>query len=165
VTGSDAFEQIMATVDAPMVIVTARTVETTAGCLVGFSTQCSIEPRRYLVCLSKSNRSSRVAASASTLAVHVLHDDPHDRALASLFGEETGRELDKFEHCAWHHGPGDTVVLDGCDWFAGDIVERVDLGDHVGFVLDVTQHGAATRTAEQYLGYVDVKGLDAGNPA
>jgi len=55
-------------------------------------------------------------------------------------------------------------VLTTCDWFAGKIVDRVELGDHVGFVLDVT-HGNARRTDEPWLGFAALRDLDAGNPA
>jgi flavin reductase (DIM6/NTAB) family NADH-FMN oxidoreductase RutF len=160
----EAFERIAATIDSPMAIVTAGADGAPAGCLVGFSTQCSIDPVRYLVCLSRVNRSYRVAASARTLVVHVLHDSAHDRGLARLFGEETGTEVDKFDHCRWSPGPDGTPVLDGCDWFSGRIAGHVDLGDHVGFVLEVAE-GVAERTSEPYLGFVQVRDLDAGNPA
>ena len=83
---TDAFEQIAATLSSPMIIVTTRAGDEVDGCLVGFSTQCSIDPTRYLVCLSKRNNTYRIARAASTLVVHMLHDDDDDRALARLFG-------------------------------------------------------------------------------
>jgi flavin reductase (DIM6/NTAB) family NADH-FMN oxidoreductase RutF len=161
---AEVFERIAATIDSPMVIVTARADDEHSGCLVGFSTQCSIDPTRYLACLSRANRSCDVAAAAATLVVHVLHDSPHDRELARLFGEETGDEVDKFERCRWRPGPDGTPVLHGCDWFSGRIVDQVDLGDHVGFLLDIAD-GEAARTSEPYLGFVQVRDLDAGKPA
>jgi flavin reductase (DIM6/NTAB) family NADH-FMN oxidoreductase RutF len=161
---TEAFEQIAAALTSPMIIVTARHGDEIDGCLVGFSTQCSIDPTRYLVCLSKQNNTFRIALDASTLVVHMLHDNDDDRALARLFGEETGREVDKFSACVWDTGPDHAPVLPTCDWFAGKIVDRVDLGDHVGFVLAVGD-GDATRTGEPWLGYAAVRDLDAGNPA
>ena len=56
-------------------------------------------------------------------------------------------------------------MLDGCDWFAGRIVERLDVGDHEGFVLAVTPDGSAAHADEPRLGFQDVRDLDAGNPA
>ncbi len=159
-----AFEQIAATLSSPMIIVTTRAGDEVDGCLVGFSTQCSIDPTRYLVCLSKRNNTYRIALAASTLVVHMLHDDDDDRALARLFGEETGREVDKISACGCVAGPDGVPVLTTCDWFAGKIVDRVDLGDHVGFVLDVTG-GETCRTDEPWLGFAAVRDLDAGNPA
>ena len=159
-----AFERIAAAVDPPMVIVTARAGDESDGCLVGFSTQCSIEPARYLVCLSKANRTYEIASNATTLVVHMLHDDPVGMWLARLFGEVSAYETDKLSMCAWEEGPVGTPVVAGCDWFAGPIRSRVDLGDHVGYTLDVTD-GKTNSSREPYLGYARVRDLDAGNPA
>ena len=74
----------------------------------GFSTQCSIDPLRYLVGLSVTNRTYELAMRASTLVVHVLHDTPSDRALASWFGEHTARDTDKFRPVRLDD-PGPTV--------------------------------------------------------
>jgi flavin reductase (DIM6/NTAB) family NADH-FMN oxidoreductase RutF len=161
---SDAFERIAATLDTPMVVVTTCAGDERDGCLVGFSTQCSIDPTHYLVCLSKKNRTYEIACRASTLVVHMLHDDGHDRSLAHLFGEHTARDVDKLAECTWEPGPDGVPVITACDWFGGPIIDRVDLGDHVGFTIDV-QVGNATRTAERYLGFSAVRDFDAGNPA
>ena len=158
-----AFEQIAAAVDPPMVIVTARAGDEIDGCLVGFSTQCSIDPARYLVCLSKSNRTYELASKASALVVHMLHDDPVGLWLARLFGEVTAYEVDKMSMCAWEPGLDGTPVIAGCDWFAGPIRNRVDLGDHVAYSLDVAV-GQASPDHQPYLGYAAVQDLDPGNP-
>lgn len=94
----------------------------------------------------------------------MLHDEAGDRALARLFGEETAHEVDKLDTCSWEAGPDGVPVFPTCDWFAGLIVDRVDLGDHVGFVLEVSA-GRAARIGERHLAFTDVRGLDAGNPA
>jgi flavin reductase (DIM6/NTAB) family NADH-FMN oxidoreductase RutF len=146
-----------------MVIVTVSARGERDGCLVGFSTQCSIDPLRFLVCLSTNNRTTELAGFADSLVVHMLHDHANDRALARRFGEETGHDVDKLEGCDWEIGPDDAPVLSQCDWFWGRIAERITLGDHVGFVLDVVE-GNAPRTREPYLDFVAVRHLDAGNP-
>jgi flavin reductase (DIM6/NTAB) family NADH-FMN oxidoreductase RutF len=161
---SEAFDRITATLDTPMVIATTRAGDEMDGCLVGFTTQCSIDPSHFLVCLSKRNRTYEIARRASSLVVHMLYDDGRDRALARLFGEQTGREIDKLSQCTWEHGPDGVPVIRSCDWFGGPIVGRVNLGDHVGFAIDV-QHGLAVRVGERYLGLADVRHFDAGNPA
>jgi flavin reductase (DIM6/NTAB) family NADH-FMN oxidoreductase RutF len=158
-----AYERIAAAVDPPMVIVTARSGDDIDGCLVGFSTQCSIEPTRHLVCLSKANRTYDIASGATSLVVHMLHDDPVGMWLARLFGEVSAYETDKLGMCAWEEGVEGTPVIAGCDWFAGAIIERFDLGDHVAFALDVGA-GDTNASREPYLGYARVRDLDAGNP-
>jgi flavin reductase (DIM6/NTAB) family NADH-FMN oxidoreductase RutF len=158
------FQAFAATVTTPMHIVTTRGVDGAEGdgCLVGFSTQCSIEPLRFLACLSKVNETYEAARHARTLVVHVLHDAEPDRTLAHIFGEETGHRTDKFTQCAWREGPDGTPVLRGVDHFIGHVLERVDLGDHVGFLLEV-DGGATPRSGEPLLTYQQVRDLDAGN--
>jgi flavin reductase (DIM6/NTAB) family NADH-FMN oxidoreductase RutF len=162
-TPATAFDRIAATIETPMVIVTTRAGDRVDGCLVGFSTQCSIEPPRYLVCLSIANRTYDLARAASTLVVHPLHKAPSDRALARLFGEETGYEVDKLSRCDWEPGPDGVPVITGLDWFAGRVHGRTEFGDHVGFVIDIFD-GDASRADEQSLAFTDVRDLDAGNP-
>lgn len=127
--------ELVSQLDYPMFIVTATDGRERAGCLVGFATQCSIDPPRFLVCLSDKNRTHRVARGADVLVVHLVPAEAE--GLAELFGSQTGDEVDKFERCEWHEGPGGTPVLDGCgNWFAGRILDRIDAGDHCAFLLD-----------------------------
>jgi len=130
-----SFDRLMATPDYPMFIVTAAAAGERAGCLVGFATQASIHPPRFLVGLSDKNRTHRVARHAEVLAVHFV--GAGQEALAERFGGETGDEVDKFEGVAWRPGPGGAPVLEDCpNWFAGRVVERIDFGDHLGFLLE-----------------------------
>jgi flavin reductase (DIM6/NTAB) family NADH-FMN oxidoreductase RutF len=131
----EAFHDLVGDLDYPMFIATTRAEAELAGCLVGFATQCSIDPPRFLVCLSEKNRTCRVAAAADALAVHFVPSSAGD--LAELFGGTSGDEVDKFTRCEWSEGPVGLPILARCDnWFAGRIVGRQDLGDHVGFLLD-----------------------------
>ncbi len=129
------FLGLAGSLDYPLFIVTASDADRREGCVIGFATQCSFHPARFLACLSRENRTFRFALGVDALAVHLV---PRARAdLAQLFGGETGDEIDKFAHCAWHPGPRGLPILDDCpSWFAGAICERLDLGDHVGFLLD-----------------------------
>jgi flavin reductase (DIM6/NTAB) family NADH-FMN oxidoreductase RutF len=154
------FEEIVSRLDHPMVVVTVSHCAERAGCLVGFSTQCSIDPLRYAVCVSKRNHTAEVAARANTMVVHFLR--PGNEALARLFGEETGDEIAKFEKCAWHAGPDGTPVIAACDWFAGHVVQRIDAGDHTMYLLDVIHAGAAGYRDGQ-LGSQELRDLDAGH--
>ncbi len=125
------FHHLGAHVNSPMYIVTAAADGEQDGCLVGFATQCSIDPARFLVCLSKVNRTFTIASGADSSSSTCCTSSDH--ALASLFGEETEKdeEVDKFLSCDWTPGPGGVPVLDGCDWFAGKIRDRVELrGPH-----------------------------------
>jgi flavin reductase (DIM6/NTAB) family NADH-FMN oxidoreductase RutF len=128
------FEELVGQLEYPMFVVTAAADGERAGCLVGFATQASIDPSRFLVGLSRTNRTFRVAARAEVLVVHFLPADAGD--LAELFGGETGDDVDKFARCAWEPGPAGAPILTRLDhWFAGRILSRFDFGDHVGHLL------------------------------
>jgi flavin reductase (DIM6/NTAB) family NADH-FMN oxidoreductase RutF len=157
-----AFHSLVSGIEYPMVIVTASAAGERSGCLVGFSTQASMDPPRFLVLLSKLNHTLEVAERADLLVVHFLHQDNRD--LAELFGEETGDKTDKFTKCRWREGPGATPVLAGVTgWLAGPILARFDMGDHIAHLLDVTD--AAVERPGRQLGSQDVRGLRPGHPA
>ncbi len=151
------------TLDYPLFIVTTSDVERREGCVIGFATQCSIRPQRFMACLSRANRTYDVACDVDALAVHLV---PRSQvALARLFGGETGDEIDKFALCEWHPGPRGLPILNGCpSWFAGDIRARHDLGDHVGFVLD--PFDARVESGDELLTFQAVKDvIEPGHPA
>jgi len=144
-----------------MFIVTAAAGSDRAGCLVGFATQCSIDPAQFLVCLSHENHTAKTAAAADVVAVHVLR--PGDEDIARLFGEGTGDDISKFDRCAWRPGPGGVPVIANLDWFAGRVHSRDDRGgDHTIYVLDVLPDGRSERRGGQ-LGYQSLRSLDPGH--
>jgi len=161
-TAAEAFSRLVGELDYPMLVVTAIADGQPSGCLVGFATQCSIDPARYLVCLSDKNLTCRIAARSDGLAVHFLAATAID--LARLFGSETGDDADKFARCEWNPGPSGLPILGACRrWFAGTIVERIRLGDHIGYVLEpvavkAEEHGPL-------LGFQQVKKLEPGHEA
>ncbi|MFE6858439.1 flavin reductase family protein [Nocardia sp. NPDC057668] len=162
-TTNSAFDSLIARADDSMWIVTTVADGERAGCLMGFGTQVSITPRRFLACLSKTNHTYRVALRADHLALHLLPAD--GLALAQLFGAETGTEIDKFEHSDWQPGPHTLPILTAAaGWFAGKIVQTNDFGDHVGFLIDPTAAQAATGDAPP-LRFSAVAGLRPGHRA
>ncbi len=158
----DRFNDLVGGLDYPMFVVTAADGDRRAGCLVGFAAQCSIDPPRFMVWLSKNNHTHAVARGADVVVVHVL--TPRDRPLAELFGTRTGTEEDKFAHLAWRPGPAGAPVLTDCpQWFAGTVLGRFDTGDHEGLLLEPADAGAGTGLGQ--LSFQDVTDLDAGHEA
>jgi flavin reductase (DIM6/NTAB) family NADH-FMN oxidoreductase RutF len=162
-TSPDTLDPFVAGLDYPMYVVTVGTPEgVRAGCLIGFATQCSIDPPRLLVCLSKANHTYRLAQNAPRLAVHRLGPDQHD--LAELFGAATGDEVDKFAQCAWRSDPtGVPLLTDAPGHVVGEVLEQVDLGDHVGFLLDVLEATGPDRGPA--LAFSAVRDLSPGHEA
>lgn len=160
-TGGEVFGAIAQSLDYPMLVVTATVGERREGCVIGFATQTSVHPGRFLACLSRANATYRVAREADALAVHLLGREQH--ALAELFGGQTGDEVDKFAGCDWHPGPRGLPILDGCaSWFAGAILSRHDLGDHEGFLLEAIE---AYHEPRELLYFHDVQDIEPGHPA
>jgi hypothetical protein len=111
------------------------------GCLVGFSTQCSIDPVHYWCACRRRTAPTRSPRRASTLVVHMLHDDgATDRSLASSVSKPRVTSTSSRGATGSPDPTGfpcDPVVR----LVRGHIVGRVNLGDHVGFAIDV-QYGA-----------------------
>lgn len=144
--GLDGFT---ARLDQPMYVVTAAATDgERAGCLVGFGSQSSIDPPRFVVWLSRANHTYRVACRASHLTVHLLGREDH--GTARLFGEETGDTVDKFARVDWRPGEAGSPVLTECvGWFTGRVEARLDGGDHVGFLLAPVAEGLTERPSSR----------------
>ncbi|MFD0331738.1 flavin reductase family protein [Streptacidiphilus monticola] len=128
---------------------------------MGFATQCSIDPPRFMVWISKANHTFGVALRAATLAVHLVSPDS---GLPELFGGRTGDEIDKFARVDWSAGPGGVPVLAGASaWFAGHVEGRMDGGDHVGFLL--APLAGEVRSDEHPIQLSEASDIEPGHPA
>ena len=162
-TLDDDLDAIVACLDPSLLVVTAVAGGERGGCVVGFHTQSSIEPRRYAVWLSMANHTYRVARRADVLGLHFLTAADHD--LASLFGGSTSDTVDKFARCSWEPGPGGVPLLRRCpNRVAVRIVAVLDdIGDHVCFVTEpISGDRDATFTP---LHLSDGTDIDAGHDA
>jgi flavin reductase (DIM6/NTAB) family NADH-FMN oxidoreductase RutF len=144
VTGDhvDAFSDLVSRLDPAMCVVTTVADGERAGCLVGFHAQCSIDPPRYAVWLSKANHTYRVALHAEVLVVHLVAADQTD--LAELFGTVSGDDVDKFARCEWQAGEQGVPLLTACPRRL--VVRRVAMmdegSDHVCvFTEPIDVHG------------------------
>lgn len=157
---ASSFEELMGGLDYPMYIVTTAGEDSLSGCLVGFTTQTSIDPARFMACLSRENRTFRVAGKATHMAVHLV---PENRAdLAEVFGELTGDDADKLELCDWKPGPHGLPIVSGCpNWFVGRIVDRFEFGDHDGFLLE--PENASPAEVLDALSFSDASGIRPGH--
>ncbi|WP_102417543.1 flavin reductase family protein [Mycobacterium sp. 4858] len=161
--GEDAFEKLVGLLNYPMYVVTTRADDVSAGCLVGFASQTSIHPPRFLVGLSKKNHTFRVATEATHLAVHLFDHDHLD--VVELFGSQTGDTVNKFDRCSWHTGPAGVPILDdAAAWFVGEILDRFSLGDHVGHLLAPVD-GRPPEELERWVSFGDVRHLEPGHEA
>ena len=147
--------------DVSLLVVTAAAGDDRSGCVVGFATQCSLEPERFLVCLSRANRTYEVARAAATLGVHVLGADQVE--LARWFGGTTDDQVDKLAAVDWRPGDDGAPLLVACAaWAEMRVLEQLPLGDHVGFLVEATASGTGTHEGRLHLS--DVGPLSPGHP-
>lgn len=143
-------------------VVTSVSTDGKAGCLAGFVTQCSLEPERFLVCISRANHTYEIARKADLLGLHLLGED--QGSLARLFGEETGDKVDKFVRIRWHPGTGGAPILEDCAaWAETRILEHFELGDHVGFLVEPSDAGEGSHPGILHLDEAAL--LHPGHPA
>lgn len=148
--------------DYPIYVVGVEYGGQLAGCVAGFVTQCSIEPVRFLVCVSKANHTFEVAKSASAMSLHLLGAGQHD--VAVLFGHLTGDTSDKFERIEWEPGQTGAPVLRRCAaWIEAEVLEKQDVGDHVAFLLSPVSGGPGTEPG--LLTLSQTGDITAGHPA
>jgi flavin reductase (DIM6/NTAB) family NADH-FMN oxidoreductase RutF len=130
--GMDAYTR---RVDYALHVVTTVSSEgEPSGCIVGFITQCSIVPPRFLVCISKVNHTYMAAEHSDAIALHLIGRD--QGRIASLFAEETGDTLDKFSRCEWRTGVTGSPVLSECvAWLECMVIDRWSVGDHQALLV------------------------------
>jgi flavin reductase (DIM6/NTAB) family NADH-FMN oxidoreductase RutF len=159
----ERFNQFVHSGFGPLYIVTVVDAGQCYGCLVGFASQASIDPPRFLVCISVANATYRHAQHAREVAVHQVPADRPD--LAQPFGGTTADDgVDKFEHCRWTAARGGLPLLDDCPTrMIGAVVDRHLLGDHEGFLLSPLQVEADP--ARPPLRAADAPHIRPGHPA
>ena len=158
------FGELVGRLDYPMLVVTSPGERGSGpgGCLVGFATQCSIKPPRFLVCISKTNHTFALAVAAPWLGVHFLGAE--QRELAERFGALTGDEVDKLAGLDWSPGPGGAPLIAALPHrFAGEVLERWDAGDHMAFV--VAPQEATSAGDWRPLMFQAVRDVHPGHPA
>jgi len=126
---------------ALQVVTTTTSDGEPSGCMVGFSTQCSIDPPRFLICISKINHTYLASEHSDAVALHLIGQD--QIPLASLFAETSGDDMDKFAHCRWLPGTTGAPVLTDCAaWLEGMIIQRWSVGDHQALLVRPVAGGA-----------------------
>lgn len=143
----NAFDDLMGSANAALLVVTTAVDDVRAGCLVGYHAQASMDPQHYSFWLSKANYTYRAGLLATHFAVHFLTEHDHD--LAEHFASRSGQDTDKFADIAVETGahglPYVTALPNRM------VVERISIlddgGDHVcvtARVIDAESDGHFT---------------------
>jgi flavin reductase (DIM6/NTAB) family NADH-FMN oxidoreductase RutF len=98
---------------------------------------------RLSVALWKDNFTCDLVRHSGAFAVHLLRDDQDE--LVYRFGLRSGRSVDKFAGLDIRAGAGGVPLLSGClAAFECAVVNRMDGGDHIVFLADVTRSTSDT---------------------
>jgi flavin reductase (DIM6/NTAB) family NADH-FMN oxidoreductase RutF len=160
--GPDSIDAITELANYPLYVVTTSIADKVSGCLAGFVTQSSIKPLRFIVCVSKVNHTFSIAERSKSMALHLLGSDQAD--VASLFGEVSGHEAEKFAQVDWALGITQAPILAECAaWVEGSILNRMSAGDHEAFLMSAADGGRGTHKGRLML--QDAASLKAGQPA
>lgn len=161
--GPEDLKAFFALVDYPYYVVTVRAPDDDmSGCLVGFVTQCSIDPPNFLVCISKLNHTLAVAERAAGMGLHFLGAD--QSATARLFGEQTGDLVDKFASVDWRLGAtGAPLLVEAAVSMEGQILGHFSVGDHEAFLVRAVRAVAGDHAG--LLTYRNAPRLHPGHPA
>lgn len=163
---NDPYDPFAAVLDPAMAIVTLTNGTDHAGCLVGFHSQISIEPRRHGVWISRQNHTFTLTPTATAVAVHLL--GPDDMDLARRFGHETGDRVDKFAGIDHEPGPSGVRMLTALPHrIAGPCTGRIETeGDHVLLIVDPVEIGPGVdgQTRLEPLRLHDVSDIEPGHP-
>jgi flavin reductase (DIM6/NTAB) family NADH-FMN oxidoreductase RutF len=163
---STRYDELVGSTDPVLLVVMAAAGDQRDGCLVGFHSQCGIEPRRHALWMSKANRTTRLVSDerCTHVGVHLLRADQHE--LARHFGAVTGDEVDKMAGVAVTPGPAGTALLSACT--NGFVARKVRLtevdADHLCLVVEPTEvFGASGRPPIEWLHQSQVSDLVAGH--
>lgn len=96
-------------------------------------TSVSLDPPLVMLCVARTAASFEAIERASRYAVHILGD--HQEAVSAAFARSAADGAEKFAGIAWHRAEDGLPLLDEClARIECTITERIELGDHVGYV-------------------------------
>lgn len=133
------FRDLMATVCAPVTIVTTRDAEGTPhGATVSSFTSLSLRPPLISVAFDRASRLLGLIRTAGRFGVNLLGQDQDD--LAVRFAT---RGADRFADTAWHLDHALPRLRDAAGWVVCELHQTIEAGDHLLLFGLVT---AASRT-------------------
>jgi flavin reductase (DIM6/NTAB) family NADH-FMN oxidoreductase RutF len=121
-----------------MYVVTSRAGERMNGQISNALAQVTLEPPRVALSVNKAELTHELIAESGLVGVSVLAPSVSKETIL-LFGFRSGRDTNKFEFVDHREGVTGVPLLtkDVVSVFEGKVVERVDVGTHTVFVVEV----------------------------
>ncbi|MFI5682923.1 flavin reductase family protein [Streptomyces sp. NPDC051636] len=138
VLGEQEFRDLMASVCAPVVIVTATAEGLPHGTTVSSFASLSLRPPMVTVALDRGSGVLSRITTTGRFGVNILSHAQDD--LAMLFAR---RRADRFAGTEWHFDHGLPRLDAAPGWLVCDLTEAVDGGDHL-LLLGTVTHARTT---------------------
>jgi len=93
----------------------------------------SLDPPLVMLSVARTAASFEAMEQCDRYAVHILCDGQQE--LSKVFARSAADGVEKFDGVDWHRAEDGLPLLDGClARIECTVVDRVELGDHVGYV-------------------------------
>ena len=133
--GSAGFREGMASVPAPVYVVTAFSDDGPVGFTATAVSSLSADPPSLLFCVNQSNRNADAFRAGTPVAVHLLGSGQAE--LGTVFAGQRGAAGDKFAGVAWRELLGTPVLNEVATVFVGRITRLEDGFTHAIAVVTV----------------------------
>ncbi len=110
------------------------------GCIISKAMQISEEPARFIVSVSKDSKTCEIIKKTGRFNLTVLTEDVPEETI-SHFGEETGKEKDKFtDNAIVERSANGIYYLNSYSnsFISAKVMEEKDMGNYILFISDVT---------------------------
>jgi len=117
-------------------IITVRTKEKINGMTAAWVSQVSLNPLMLMVSIAPARHTHNLIKESGYFAVNVLGEEQEN--LASYFGFQSGRNVDKFKDKKYSDAPkGSPVLEEAIAFFECKVVDTFKAGDHALFIGEV----------------------------
>jgi flavin reductase (DIM6/NTAB) family NADH-FMN oxidoreductase RutF len=117
-------------------VVTVRTTEKINGMTAAWVSQVSLNPIMLMVSIAPARHTYNLIKESSYFSINVLAEEQEH--LASYFGFQSGRNVDKFKNKNYFDAPkGSPILEDAMAFFECKVVDTFKTGDHTLFIGEV----------------------------
>jgi flavin reductase (DIM6/NTAB) family NADH-FMN oxidoreductase RutF len=117
-------------------VITVRTKEKINGMTAAWVSQVSLNPPMLMVSIAPARHTHNLIKESGFFAINVLAEEQEH--LASYFGFQSGRNIDKFKNKNYFDAPKSSPVIEDAMAFCEcKVVDNLKAGDHTLFIGEV----------------------------
>ena len=133
-----------------LIIVTTKYEGIPYGMTAAWFSRASNNPYMVMISISKSSCTMAHVEKSKIFAINIIDDS--QKALADFFGNNTGREINKFEKISYSKWKSGAPILEknACSAIDCKVVNQIESGDHMVFLGEVLE-GKSLSKREPYL--------------